>query len=148
MLEEFLHHFLHPHEPVEPCDSAFNEHEEKKENRVSIFKAWINSCLKRDYPPKPSHVIPTSNVNGIHLDEFRRYDKNRPRLESTSPQKNHQYYEKDQQHLESTSSQQNNPQKDSHQHSQISGSSGLGSDWSKSDLEAVQLPPKDRRNLL
>ena len=82
-LEEFLHHFLHPHEP---------DPEESKENvlvgqkKQSIVKKYINSCLKRDYPPPSSNVELTSatNANGINMDEFHRYDKNL-KSESAAP---------------------------------------------------------------
>ena len=66
IMEEFLHHFLAPHEPTADCDTFMDTHQEKREE--GMWRSWGN----------------TNNNNGVNLVEFKRYDR-RSREDSDSP---------------------------------------------------------------
>ena len=83
IMEELLHHFLHPHEPVQDCDTFMdNETGRQGGKHESKLKSVVRSTFKTK--PNPPNVVPTTNVNGIHLNEFLRYDR-RLRSDSDSP---------------------------------------------------------------
>ena len=65
IMEEVLHHFLQPHEPTADCDTFMDTH--KPRNEEGMWQSWGNT-----------------NNNGMHLDEFKRYDR-KARGNSNSP---------------------------------------------------------------
>ena len=80
IMEELLHHFLHPHEPVKDCDT-FMDSDGEGAKRESKLKYRIHSTFKH----KPAYVIPTSNQNGINLNEFLRYDRKLSKQSDSPP---------------------------------------------------------------
>ena len=87
IMEEVLHHFLQPHEPTTDCDTFMDTHRSTSSQKgEGKLKSWVDSTLKRKSYPLLTKEI--TNGNGIHLDEFKRYDsryRNGSQHPSTDP---------------------------------------------------------------